>query len=156
MSLNPLPLDKKAPDLFLERGFYQQVDIPTRQVRLSSSLIDLIFADKVDNIVLTGTLPPLSDHCGTMISVNTLTFKPRPKTFQQYQYEEANWNKIKEAFNDLNNLDFQGNVEVLAEQFSSKLVKIREDHVPSKQLLSIVKISPGLIIRSEISSPSPD
>ena len=134
MSLNPLPLDKKAPDLFLERGFYQQVDIPTRQVRLSSSLIDLIFADKVDNIVLTGTLPPLSDHCGTMISVNTLTFKPRPKTFQQYQYEEANWNKIKEAFNDLNNLDFQGNVEELAEQFSSKLVKIREDHVPSKTI----------------------
>ena len=41
MNLNPLPLDNKAPDLFLEQGFYQQIDRPTRQARLSSSLIDL-------------------------------------------------------------------------------------------------------------------
>ena len=134
MNLNPLPLDSKAPDLFLERGFYQQIDLPTRQVRLSSSLIDLIFTDKIDNIVLTGLLPPLSDHCGTLISVNTLSFKQKPKKFKQHQYEDANWKRIKESFNELNNLDYKGDVDTLAEIFTGRLVKIIDDCVPSKEV----------------------
>ena len=142
MNLNPLPLDSKAPDMFLERGFYQQIDLPTRQVRLSSSLIDLIFADKIDNIVLTGLLPPLSDHCGTLISVNTLSFKQKPKKFKQYQYEDANWKKIKDAFNELNDMDYQGDVDTLADLFTRRLVKARDDCVPSKEVTIYSKDKP--------------
>ena len=142
MNLNPLPLDNKAPDLFLERGYFQQIDVPTRQVRLSSSLIDLIFTDKIDNIVMTGILPPLSDHCGTIVSVNTLSFKQKPKKFKQFQYDEANWNKIKEAFLELNNLDFLGDVDSLAEDFTSRLVKMRDDYVPSKEVTILSKDKP--------------
>ena len=142
MNLNPLPLDNKAPDMFLERGFYQQIDLPTRQVRLSSSLIDLIFTDKIDNIVLTGILPPLSDHCGTLISVNTLSFKQKPKKFKQYQYEDANWKRIKESFNELNDLDYQGDVDALADMFTSRLVKMRDDCVPSKEVTIYSKDKP--------------
>ena len=142
MNLNPLPLDNKAPDMFLERGFYQQIDLPTRQVRLSSSLIDLIFTDKIDNIVLTGILPPLSDHCGTLISVNTLSFKQKPKKFKQYQYEDANWKRIKESFNELNDLDYQGDVDTLADMFTSRLVKMRDYCVPSKEVTIYSKDKP--------------
>ena len=142
MNLNPLPLDNKAPDMFLERGFYQQIDLPTRQVRLSSSLIDLIFTDKIDNIVLTGILPPLSDHCGTLISVNTLCFKQKPKKFKQYQYEDANWKRIKESFNELNDLDYQGDVDTLADMFTSRLVKMRDYCVPSKEVTIYSKDKP--------------
>ena len=90
---------------------------------MNSTLIDLIFADKIDNIVLTGLLPPLSDHCGTLISVNTLSFKQKPKKFKQYQYEDANWKKIKDAFNELNDMDYQGDVDTLADLFTRRLVK---------------------------------
>ena len=142
MNLNPLPLDNKAPDLFLEQGFYQQIDRPTRQARLSSSLIDLIFTDKIDNNVLTGLLPPISDHCGTILSLNTLSFKPQPKRFRQLQYDEANWKSIKAKFIELNNIDYNKGIDSVAEEFSNCIKGMIETHIPSKQVTILSKDKP--------------
>ena len=89
-------LDDTSPDIFLETNFYQLVDIPTRRVGLSCSLIDLIFINKKESVVSTAVLPPIADHSCTLLSLNTLTFKKAPKKIIKYDYEAADWNAIKE------------------------------------------------------------
>ena len=88
--------------MFLEKNFYQLVDIPTRRVDNSVSLIDLIFVSKTDDVVLTAVTPPISDHSGTIISLNTLNFKKPPKEITLYDYDTANWSLIESRLNELN------------------------------------------------------
>ena len=54
-------LDEKAAPIFLEKNFYELIDIPTRKVDNSVSLIDLIFISKTDDVVLTAVTPPIRD-----------------------------------------------------------------------------------------------
>ena len=79
--LNSKPLDNKAPDLFSSYGFTQLIDIPTRVTRQTTSLIDLIFVDSINNIVSHGTLPQIADHDGTLscFSIEKPKFKGKKK-----------------------------------------------------------------------------
>ena len=140
--LSPKPLDDKAPDLFTQYGYSQLVDLPTRQFNLSCSLIDLIYIEKIDNVVLTGLLPPLSDHSGTLLSCNTLTFKPQPKVFNSYSYDEANWKLIREGLIELENMNYDGDVDTLALTFTNKLIEIRDTFVPHKEIKILQKDKP--------------
>ena len=141
--LIPKPLDDKAPELFTQFGFHQLIDRPTRQYNMSCSLLDLVFVQKTDSVVLTGLLPPLSDHSGTLLSLNTLSFKPQPKVFKSYNYEEANWNLIEQKLIELENLEiYEGDVDILAETFTSRLVEIRDTCVPSKEIKILDKDKP--------------
>ena len=58
--LPPKPLDSAAPDLFSSFGFKQLINIPTRVTENTSSLVDLIFADNLDDITCHGTLPKIA------------------------------------------------------------------------------------------------
>ena len=60
--LSPKPLDALAPELFSSHNYQQLIDIPTRVTANTTSLIDLIFTNNVDNIQSQGTLPPIADH----------------------------------------------------------------------------------------------
>ena len=76
------PLENKAPELFEVIGFQQIIYIPTKFFNNSVSLIDLIFINSnsnLENLALSATLPPIADHCGTLRSLNTLTFIQCPK-----------------------------------------------------------------------------
>ena len=77
--LNLKPLDNKGSNLFLEQGFSQLIDNPTRYSNLSTSLIDLIFMNKTENVILQAVLPTIADHLGTVIAVNCMTFQPKKK-----------------------------------------------------------------------------
>ena len=78
--LNPKPLDSSAPDLFESYGFQQLLDIPTRVVFETVSLIDLIFINNMENIVCQGTLPKISDHDGIIVCFNTKSLKTKTRT----------------------------------------------------------------------------
>ena len=94
-------------------------------------------------MVLTGLLPPLSDHSGTLLSLNTLSFKPQPKVFKSFNYEEANWNLIGEKLRELENLDiYEGDVDTLASTFTNKLIEIRSQCVPSREIKILEKDKP--------------
>ena len=141
--LSPRPLDDKAPEIFTQSGFHQLIDRPTRQFNLSCSLIDLVFVQQIDSVVLTGLLPPLSDHSGTLLSLNTLSFKPQPKVFKSFNYEEANWNRIGEKLFELENLDiYECDVDTLASTFTNKLIEIRSQCVPSREIKILEKDKP--------------
>ena len=141
--LTPKPLDDKAPELFTQFGYTQLVDLPTRQVNLSCSLLDLIYVEKMDSVVLTALVPPMSDHSGTLLSLNSLTFKPQPKIFRSYNYEEANWNLIREKLLELENMDiYTGDINSLALTFTNKLVEIRDTCVPNKEFKIFEKDRP--------------
>ena len=141
--LTPKPLDDKAPELFSQYGYSQLIDLPTRQFNLSCSLLDLVYVQKVDSVVLTGLLPPMSDHSGTILSLNSLSFKPQPKVFRSYNYDEANWNLIREKLLELENMNIYDNdVDMMAETFSSKLVEIRNTCVPNKEIKILEKDKP--------------
>ena len=135
-------LDDTASPIFIEHGFTELIDIPTRQVGLSTSLIDLIFVNKTDDVVLTATTPPIADHNGTLISINTLTFKKPPKKFIKYDYDAANWDEIGksiQAFNDRFQYDDstiidQQSIDKMATDFTEALINIRNDHVPHKSI----------------------
>ena len=141
--LTPKPLDDKAPDLFTQFGYSQLIDLPTRQYNLSCSLLDLVYVQKIDSVVLTGLLPPMSDHSGTLLSLNSLSFKPQPKVFRSYNYEEANWNLVRDKLLELENLDiYDGDVDSMASIFTNKLVEIRNTCVPNKEIKILEKDKP--------------
>ena len=68
--LPPKPLDDLAPDLFSLHHFNQLIDVPTRTVTVkinninhtTTSLIDLIFSDNLDDLSCHGTIPSIADH----------------------------------------------------------------------------------------------
>ena len=87
--LNPKPLDALAPDLFSSFGFYQLIDIPTRVTDNTTSLVDLIFSDNIEDIECHGTLPKIADHDGVIASFKLQNQKPKAKTKIIYDYH--NW-----------------------------------------------------------------
>ena len=128
-------LDDKAAPLFLENNFYQLIDIPTRKFNMSVSLIDLIFVNKTDDVVMTAVTPPISDHSGTVLSINTLNFKKPPREITLYEYENANWTEISNRLTELdtavsNHIDIDSTVN----EFTKILIDIRNDCVPHKKV----------------------
>ena len=80
---------------------------------------------------------------GSILSLNSLSFKPQPKVFRSYNYDEANWNLIREKLLELENMNIYDNdVDMMAETFSSKLVEIRNTCVPNKEIKILEKDKP--------------
>ena len=100
--MNSKPLDNKAPDLFSSYGFTQLIDIPTRVTRQTTSLIDLIFVDSIDNIVSHGTLPQIADHDGTLacFSIEKPKFKGQKKII--YNYNDIDFNGLQDYIKNYN------------------------------------------------------
>ena len=87
--LNHKPLDVSAPDTFSSYGYTQLIDIPTRITEDTVSLIDLFFADSIEDIDCHGTLHRIADHDGIVVSYNLITQKPKAKTKTIYDYKNA-------------------------------------------------------------------
>ena len=141
--LNGKSLDEKAAPMFLEKSFYQLVDIPTRKFNESVSLIDLIFINKTDDVVLTAVTPPISDHSGTIVSLNTLNFKKPPKETVIYDYDAANWTSIESRLCELKIPDLD-NVDInkVTLDFTTTLQNIRNEYVPHKRVKIFEKDQP--------------
>ena len=139
-------LDERAPPIFLEHNFYQMIDRPTRKVGDSVSLIDLIYVNKTDDVVLTAILPPIADHLGTLISLNTLSFKKPPKVITQYDYDSADWTAIESDISNLAliNPDTETDVDKCANNLTNSLIEIRDKHVPHKTVKIYEKDQPWL------------
>ena len=105
--LNPKPLDHEASDLYATHGFTQLIDIPTRISRDSSSLIDLIFSSRLDDIIIHGTIPGPADHEGVFVSFNTISCKPKSRMIKLYDYDHTD---ISGLNNYLDNVDWQEKV----------------------------------------------
>jgi hypothetical protein len=90
-SLTEKPLDTKAPEIFGNNGFVQLVDLPTRYSSLSVSLIDLIFVNSCEGVLLSGVLPAIADHCGTLISLNALCKRRPDKILTIRDYSKTDW-----------------------------------------------------------------
>lgn len=134
--LNLKPLDNEGSNLFLEQGFSQLIDTPTRYCNLSTSLIDLIFMNKTENVILQAVLPTIADHLGTMIALNCMTFQPKEKTFKKYFYEDSNWVELKKVLVELDNPNFykNKNINEITEAFTTKLIDGREMFVPNRTI----------------------
>ena len=128
-------LDDVAPDVFLENNFYQLIDIPTRRVGTSCSLIDLIYSSKKENVVSRAVLLPLADHSCTLICLNSLTFKMAPKIMTKYDFDAANWEAIKQDVIKIEASDIfeTDDINLLTMTISTELAKLTE-HVPSKEV----------------------
>ena len=105
--LAPKPLDHDACDLFARNGFSQLIDIPTRFSKNSVSLIDLIFSDRLDDIIVHGTIPGPADHEGVFVSFSTISTKQKQRTIKHYDYENTD---IAGLFQHLDGIDWQGMV----------------------------------------------
>ena len=148
-NLSQKPLDNKAPELFEAKGFQQIIDIPTRHFNNSVSLIDLIFINSHsnhENLVLNAILPPIADHCGTLCSIHTLTFKQSPKKFLSYDYQDKNinWKNLCCKLDSLNDhkLYEDSNIDNQVDKFSRKLIQIRNKYIPNKEITIRPKYNP--------------
>ena len=139
-------LDERAPPIFLEKEFYQMVDRPTRKVGDSVSLIDLVFVNKTDDVVLTAVLPPIADHSGTLVSLNTLSFKKPPKVITLYDYDTADWNAMEPDVHNLSRTDphTDVNVDECANQLTQALIDLMDKYVPHKTVKIYEKDQPWL------------
>ena len=82
-------MDSTAPDLFASYGFQQIIDIPTRVTLGSTSLIDLIFINKPDDLICHGTVPKIADHEGVLASFNIKSQKKKANSRIIFDYKNA-------------------------------------------------------------------
>ena len=130
------PLDAFAPDIFTSHGFTQIIDIPTRITDNTISLIDLFFADNVDDIVCHGTLPKIADHDGVLASYQLNIEKPKAKTKTIYDYKNADIQGLIDHVKQLNfdTAVFSYPTEVQADKYSELLINAFNLFVPSKTI----------------------
>merc|ERR1712129_98841 len=101
------PLDNAASQLFSSFGFTQLLDIPSRITDNTMSLLDLVFVESLDLVDQYGTLPPIADHDGTIVSFNIKQKFKKSTTKTIYDYRNAD---IDGAVNFIKSFNFDTNV----------------------------------------------
>ena len=135
--LSPKPLDFSASDLFESYGFQQLIDIPTRVTLGTVSLIDLIFSNKLDDIVCHGTLPKIADHDGTIVCFSRKSKKDKQKTKIIYDYsstDEAGLIKFLKEY-DFESKVFNQPIIKQADIFTDVLQDAFSQFIPCKTVL---------------------
>lgn len=135
-TLEPKPLDFLAPDTFTEYGFSQLIDIPTRITDTSTSLLDLIFVDKTNQVLMHGTLPKIADHDGTLVTLNIERPKITSESKQTFDYKNVDISKLESYLMNcnFNEIVFSNPIENQADIFSNFLKKVIADFVPVKYI----------------------
>ena len=85
---------------------------------------------------MTAVTPPISDHSGTVLSINTPNFKKPPREITLYEYENATRTEISNRLTELdtavsNHIDIDSTVN---DEFTKILIDIRNDCVPHKKV----------------------
>ena len=134
--LTPKPLDSLAPDLYSSYGFNQLIDLPTRVTDNSVSLISLIYVNQPDDIICHGTLQRIADHDGVLVSFNTKSIKPKPKTRMIYDYKNADIDGLIQYIKDFdfNQTVFNCPVIDQCEKFTNVLTQAFSMFVPTKTI----------------------
>ena len=101
------------------------------------SLIDLIFTNKIDDIICHGTLPKIADHDGILVSFNTKCQKMKQNYRTVYEYKNADEigliNHIKNY--DYENEVFSQPIEEQAHIFTTILQNAFSRFIPTKKVL---------------------
>ena len=90
---------------------------------------------------MTAVTPPISDHSGTVLSINTPNFKKPPREITLYEYENATRTEISNRLTELdtavsNHIDIDSTVN----EFTKILIDIRNDCVPHKKVNPTARI----------------
>ena len=128
------PLDNAASQLFSSFGFTQLIDIPSRVTDNTMSLLDLVFVESLDLVDQYGTLPPIADHDGTLVSFNIKLKLKKSTNKILYDYKNAD---IDGAVNFIKNVNFDTNVfnhplHLQAQIFTEVLKNALEQFVPTR------------------------
>ena len=100
--LTPKALDEMAPELFESFGVRQLIDIPTRVTRTTTSLLDLVFCNNINNITSHGILPQIADHNGTFIGFHCHKEKVKTKTKIVHDYKKLDEKALLEHMKSIN------------------------------------------------------
>ena len=135
-TLPPKPLDSSAPDLFASHGFLQLIDIPTRITEKTTSLVDLIFVSKDDHVQCHGTLPPIADHDGVVVSLDIKKEKVEFLKRHIFDYKNVDEKGLIKFFKDY---DYESTVFDLpylkqTEAFTNIVIEGLEKFVPVKSI----------------------
>ena len=128
----------------LNMAIHSLLIFPLYTVTFLTSLIDLIFINKTDYVILNAVLPSVDDPCCTWISINCKKLTPKQKIINKYYYNDSNWHELKKLLIDLDdpNLYDTENQDIneITSEFTEekKLILGREKIVPTKT----VKIKP--------------
>jgi hypothetical protein len=135
-ALRDKPLDNRAPEVFGNNGFQQLIDRPTRYQGLSVSLIDLIFVNSSEGVLLAGVLSPIADHCGTFISINSLVKRRPDKVITVRDYNKVDWPGLTKHLEQLPSQADCHNLTVNqhAAMLSESLIYALNTFVPTKLL----------------------
>jgi len=115
--------------LCASHGLAQFVDKPTRE----QYLLDLVLSD-LGPLVKTKVVPGIADHSGVFC---TLRF-PVPEASvvhrKVFLYSKANWSKLRRAIRDTDwcKILVPGDADGSAERFEEHLLRIIQEHIPSK------------------------
>lgn len=80
-------------NLMLDHGLTELVEGPTRLTAGSSSQLDLMFTNDVSAVDNCKTLPPVSDHCATLLQLN-LSYSSRTKCHSTWDYNNADFSGL--------------------------------------------------------------
>ena len=107
-SLKTRAIDFETAAIFEGQCYTQIVDIATRTVNLSVSLLDVIYIDRFDLVDKAVVYSGVSDHCGTAVSLDILCKRPVRKVQHRYQYDKMtnqNWSDFKSYLSDFKCID---------------------------------------------------
>ena len=144
-SLPPKPLDDLAPDIFSLHNFHQLIDVPTRTVTVkinninntTTSLIDLVFSDNLDDLSCHGTIPSIADHFGVFAAFNCKIPKPKAIIKRVHDYKNVDEKGLREYIKniDFEDLVFSKPVKEQADEITKILQLAVEKFVPIKQIV---------------------
>ena len=85
-----------------EHGLCQVVDGPTHNVLSSSpSQLDLMFLNQPTYLKCCTVLPPLTDHCPTVVQLNVHPLRQQLVTVYSWDYAHADWDGLRDALSTL-------------------------------------------------------
>ncbi len=136
---------RKITNICQQNDLHQIITEPTHFTETSATLIDLLFTNKPDKVVMSGVGDPFLDqtvryHCPIYAILDFQ--KPRFNSFPRkiYLYEQGDYNMLRQMANDTDwNNTINNDINIYADNITQKIIQLTDSCIPNK----VVRIRPN-------------
>ncbi len=145
------PDKEKIDDISLQFGFHQLIKDPTHFTEHSSSLIDLIFVNKLDSVIYSGVSDPFLPnfvryHC-PIFAIFKFS-KPKIPKYRRtiWKYNVGDYEKLRTILSqtDWSYLNGESSIEDKCQELTSSIQKAATESIPNKSAIIRPSDSPWI------------
>ncbi len=144
-------IKRRIDDISLQFGFHQLIKDPTHFTEHSSSLIDLIFVNKLDSVIYSGVSDPFLPnfvryHC-PIFAIFKLS-KPKIPKYRRtiWKYNDGDYEKLRTILSqtDWSYLNGESSIEDKCQELTSSIQKAATESIPNKSAIIRPSDSPWI------------